>query len=91
MADEARIREFIRELAQRPKNVTLEEIQWVVNQLSAFETVGTPRKTKHGWLFRVGNAHPFMVNSHNPGSKQVKAYSVKAFLEVMINIGWYEE
>lgn len=91
MADAERIRRAIREIAQRPKNVTLEEIQWVVNQLRAFETVAEPRKAKHGWLFRVGDASPFLVNSHNPGSKQVKEYSVKDFLSVMIEIGWYEE
>ncbi len=91
MADEEKIRRTIREIAQRPKNVTMQEIEWVVNQLKAYMNVAEPRKAKHGWLFRVGDAHPFMVNSHNPGSKQVKEYSVKDFLNVMIEIGWYEE
>ena len=32
-----------------------------------------------------------MVNSHSPGSKQIKAYSVDDFVDAMIELGWYEE
>jgi hypothetical protein len=41
-------------------------------------------------LFRVDN-QKFMVNAHNPGSKQVKGYSVDDFIDAMIELGWYEE
>jgi hypothetical protein len=48
------------------------------------------REARHGVLFGVGNSR-FMVNCHNPGSKQVKKYSVDDFLEVMEELGLYEE
>ena len=74
MADPEKIRQRIRDIAQRHTNVTVDEIEWVVNQLAPFYAVNV-RDARHGRLFRVGNRR-FMVNCHNPGSKQVKAYSV---------------
>jgi hypothetical protein len=41
-------------------------------------------------FFRVGDQR-FMVNTHNPGSKQVKSYSVDDFIDAMIELGWYED
>ena len=89
MADEARIKQVIREIAQRRKNVTLDEISWVVRNLGQFFEIAV-REARHGILFRVHNQR-FLVNTHNPGSKQVKAYSVDDFLDAMVEIGWFEE
>jgi hypothetical protein len=71
------------------QNVTLDEIQWVVNQLQEHYATAV-RKARHGVLFRVGDQR-FMVNTHNPGSKQVKSYSVDDFIDAMIELGWYED
>ena len=86
MSDESKIREQIADIAQRRSNVTLEEIRWVVSQIGG----EVARKTRHGYLFRVGNRR-FMINAHHPGSKQVKAYSVDDFLDAMMDLGWYED
>ena len=86
MKDEKNIKAAIREIAQRRKNVSLDEIQNVVEQIGG-ELV---RKTRHGPLFRVGSRR-FMINAHNPGSKQIKAYSVDDFIEAMTELGWYED
>lgn len=89
MASPDKIRERIAEIALRRKNVTLDEIEWVVNQLEQFHSVAS-RPARHGTLFRVQD-QKFMVNSHSPGSKQVKGYSVDDFVDAMIELGWYEE
>jgi hypothetical protein len=89
MADLDTIKEKIRDIAGRRKNVTFDEIQWVVNQLGQLYDVGM-RPARHGALFRVGNQR-FMVSSHNPGSKQVKSYSVDGFINAMIELGLCEE
>ena len=86
MATAAKIRERIAQIAQRRRNATFDEIHWVVKQIGG-EVV---RKTRHGYLFRVGSRR-FMVNAHNPGSKQVKGYSVNDFLDAMRDLGWYED
>ncbi len=81
----------ISQIAQRRKNTTVPEIEWVVNQLRehGFE-VREPRKTRHGILYGVGPVR-FMVCTHNPGSKQVKACYVDDFLNAMLELGLYEE
>ena len=84
--DEAKIQEEIAQIAQRRRNVTFDDINWVVKQIGG-EVV---RKTRHGYLIRVGSRR-FMVNVHNPGSKQVKAYSVDDFLDAMRDLGWYDD
>jgi len=86
MPDEAKLKQKVAEIAQRRSNVTLDEIEWVVKQVGG-ELV---RKTRHGYLFRVGSRR-FMINAHNPGSKQIKPYSVDDFIEAMTELGWYEE
>ena len=86
MADEARIKTAIRDIAQKRKNVSFDEIEWVVEQIGG-ERV---RKTRQGYLFRVGSRR-FMINTHNPGSKQLKAYSVDDFVEALTERGWYED
>lgn len=67
MADLEAIKEAIRDIAGRRKNVTFDEIEWVVNQLGRFYKV-VSRTAKHGVVFRVHNQR-CMINSHNPGSK----------------------
>jgi hypothetical protein len=85
------VREEIRRISQRPKNVTLDEIEWVVNQLKLHHgfTVRV-RRAKHFLLYSVGGRR-FAVNVHNPGQKQVKPYSVKDFLEAMIDLELFED
>ena len=89
MADLGAIKKTIRRIAGRRKNVTFDEIQWVVNQLGQFYKVGS-RSATHGVLFTVV-IQMFMINSHNPGSKQVKPYSVDDFINAMIELELYEE
>jgi hypothetical protein len=86
MAD--RLREKIRETAQRPTNVTINEIERVVERLKDRYSVRIRRAT-HGVLIGVGNQR-FMVNTHSPGSKQVKSYSVRQFIDAMVELGEYE-
>jgi hypothetical protein len=90
MADLNKIRERIREIARRRQNVELSEIEWVVNQLEQQGYVVTATDARHGKLFRVGSSQPFMVNHHNRGNKQVKAYSVKDFIDRMIDLDLYD-
>jgi hypothetical protein len=89
MADLDKIKKRLAEIAARPKNVTLPEIEWVIDQLSDHRFRVTKRDATHGKLFSVGSKR-FMINHHNPGSSQVKAYSVKDFLDAMIELGLYE-
>lgn len=91
MGEIERVKDAIARIAGRPNNVTIDEIEWVVNQLGNHHgyAVGV-RRTKHCLLFRVQDQR-FGVNVHNPGSKQVKTYSVRSFLEAMIELGLYED
>lgn len=89
MADVEIIRRTISEIARRRKNVTAEEIGWLVDQLREYYPV-LVCEAKHGKLVTLG-CRSFMVNVHNPGSKQVKPYSVDDFIDAMIDLGWYEE
>jgi len=83
MADLETVRKRIAEISDRRSNVTLDEIEWVVKQLS-----GTSRDANHGKLFRVGTTR-FMVN-HHTGNKQVKKYSVDDFCDAMTELGLLE-
>ena len=89
MADIDKIREKIAEIADRPKNVTFSEIEWVVNRLSEHGYAVEMRDARHGKLIQV-DSQTFMVNYHNPGNKQIKAYSVMDFIGAMIELGLYE-
>jgi hypothetical protein len=86
---EERLRKAIQEIAQRRNNVTLGEIEWVMEKLGqSYKT--RRREARHGVLFGI-ERHRFMVNQHNPGNKQVKSYSVDEFINVMEELGLYEE
>lgn len=89
MASLERIKNAIRDIADRPKNVTVDEIEWVINQLGQFYRVSS-RTARHGKLFTVSNCR-FMVCLHNPGSKQVKSCYVGVFIDAMTELGLYEE
>lgn len=89
MASLDRVQKTIADIAQRRKNVTYDEIEWVANQLEQFYRV-TKRKATHGTLFTVGG-FSFMVSGHNPGNKQVKKYCVDDFIDAMISLELYEE
>ena len=84
-----KVKERIRALANRSRNVTLAEIEQVLGQLSQHGYVVTSRMGTHGKLFNV-NGQRFMVCCHNPGSKQVKACYVREFLKAMIELELYE-
>jgi len=94
MADDVRIRERIAEIAGRPKNVTLDEIEWVMKQLHTQGYKVTKRKARHGFLWSATDGQTvarFMINAHNPGSRQVKGYSVGEFVDAMMKLGFYDE
>ena len=86
---EERVRHVIQDIAQRRNNVTLSEIEWVMEKLSGTYKVRR-REARHGVLFGIG-CQRFMVNNHNPGNKQVKSYSVDEFVNAMVELGLYEE
>jgi hypothetical protein len=90
MASVEKIKAAIAQIAQRRKNTTLSEIEWVINQLGEQGHPVRSRSTTHGVLYAVGSAR-FSVCVHNPGSKQVKACYVDGFLDAMIEIGMYGE
>ncbi len=87
-----RIRSKIAEIARRQNNSTIDEIEWVIDQLRPFYPEGAVkvREARHGRLFRV-DTKIFNISPHNPGSKQVKSCYVRAFLAAMSDLGWYEE
>jgi hypothetical protein len=89
MTPEERLRALIQDIAQRRNNVTLDEIEWVMEKLSGTYNVRR-RVARHGVLFGIGDRR-FMVNHHNPGSAQIKSYSVDDFVDVMTELGWYDE
>ena len=89
MAELNKVKRHIGELAGRRENVTLAEIEWVVDRLKELGYRTRVREATHGRLFGVGSTR-FMVNCHNPGSKQVKRYSVDDFVSAMIELGLYE-
>jgi hypothetical protein len=89
MASIEKIKATIAEIAQRRKNTTASEIEWVVNQLAAQGHPVKARPTSDGVLYRVGRTR-FGVCTHNRGAKQVKQCYVDDFLDAMIELGFYE-
>jgi hypothetical protein len=93
MADIDRIKAEIADIGRRPKNATVAEIEQVIDQLESVGYQVKRRNARHGRLFSVsstsGSAR-FMVNHHNPGSKQAKSYSVREFINAMMDLGLYE-
>lgn len=91
MSDTERIRERIRQIAQARRNTTLEDIEWVINQLGARHSVAVrDTKSGHGRIFRVDN-RIFHICVHHKGSKQIKPCYIDEFIDAMTDLGWYEE
>jgi hypothetical protein len=90
MGPEERIKEAIRSIAQSKKNVTLDEILWVVNQLNATRNVSM-RDARHGLLITIEGTLPFSICTHHKGSKQIKRKYVESFLDRMIDLGLFED
>ena len=90
MADIKQIRAKISEIGQRPKNVQLSEITWVADHLEKNGYKVKIRTNAHQHIFRI-NGHRFGVCHHNPGSKQIKACYVDAFLDAMTDLKLYED
>ena len=90
MANLEKVRERIKEIAGRRRNVKFSEIEWVVNQLglNGFDTHS--RNNGHQTIFSVGSRR-FGVCSHNPGSGQIKPCYVDEFLNAMVELEIYEE
>lgn len=89
MASEEKIRARIREIADSPTNVTLKDIEWVMERLKQYGDVGESAN-EHQKLFFFNGAQ-FGLCTHRKGSKQLKPIYVKHFLNAMIKTGWYEE
>jgi hypothetical protein len=89
MAVADKIKARISEIADRPKNVTLTDIEWVMNQLRQF---GNVEVSSNGhWRLYCLDGEAFSVCPHHKGSKQIKPCYVSNFLNVMIKTGWYEK
>ena len=89
MAQIDKIKRAIAEISNKRKNVTLSDIEWVINQLKTYHVVKS-RSNEHAVLFNI-DGHRFSVCTHNPGQKQVKPAYVDEFLSVMAELEWYEE
>ena len=90
MAELRKIKERIAEIAARRRNVTVGEIEWVVNQLKLHGHQIRIRDTTHMRMYRV-DSQRFGICCHHPGEKQIKACYVDEFISAMIELGLYEE
>lgn len=88
MPSAEKIRSRIHEIASKPKNVTLGDIEWVMNQLRDFEEI-TVVGNEHRKAWTIDDV-TFGVCTHHRGAKQIKPVYVKSFLNAMIETGWYE-
>lgn len=88
MATANKIKELILEIASKPNNVTLADIERVMRMLESFGTV-TVKGNVHRkmWCFQGAL---FGVCTHHRGSKQLNPAYVKEFLNAMMKTGWYE-
>ncbi len=88
MASAEKIKSKIRAIAASPNNVTMSDIDWVMNQLRQFgEVVVTSNVHQKVWCFE---GVIFSVCPHHKGQKQIKPAYVKNFLNAMVKTGWYE-
>ena len=87
MASEAKIKQFIIELAGRKNNVPINEVEWVMSQLEAFGRV-TRKQNDHQVLYTF-NGRSFGLATHRSGGKQLKTVYVKEFLQAMSETGWF--
>jgi hypothetical protein len=89
MATEEKIKQAIRLIACSQCNVTLEDIEWVMNQLKAHAKV-TEKENNHQRMYSI-NGSRFGVCTHHRGNSQVKRAYVTGFLTAMADTGWYED
>lgn len=89
MSNEEKIKRSIREIAGRKQNVTLADIERVMNQLADHFNVSCTQNV-HQRLYAVDRMVRFSVCTHRGGSKQIKSIYVTNFLQAMSKIGYYE-
>ena len=90
MAKLESIKASIRDLANRPNNVTSGEIAKLFNQLAQNGFVVSVRENVHAKLFTI-EGMSVSICTHNRGQKQLKSAYVKRFLEVMIQLELYDK
>jgi len=90
MANLKKARERICEISRRTRNVTVEEIVWVVNSLQQCGYETNIRGNDHSKIFPV-NHEIFSVCTHKGGSKQLRECYVKTFLRSMMALNLYDE
>jgi hypothetical protein len=87
MATIEKVRQTIANIAGRRRNVTVPEIEWVMEQLRTLGfNLRDARKTRHGVLYGVESVR-FQVCTHHPGSRQVKPCYVDDFVDAMTELG----
>ena len=80
MASHDHLKADIADIARRPNAVEFEEVDRILRQLGASE----PRKTKHGYLYRVpGCTRKLMINHHADGRKTIPRYCVRDICQCM--------
>jgi hypothetical protein len=89
MAKLETVKDSIRSIAGRRKNVTASEIEKVCGQLGLLGYTVSIRGSGHR-LFTV-NGESFSICTHNRGSKQINACYVTDFLKAMIRLELYEQ
>jgi hypothetical protein len=90
MADLKRVKTVIQEIGcGGRKNVTADDIRWVVKHLGQNGYTVAERKTKESILFRI-NGRRFGICDHNPGSKHIKPCYVDEFINAMCDLDLYE-
>jgi len=86
MASGEKLREQIADIVQRPYNVRFKELDRILKAIGCCE----PRKTKHGWIYKIPGFLPLILNEHSDGRNNLPAYCVADFKERMIQLGLYE-
>ena len=91
MANLDRVKARIREIGHgNRKNVTLDDIIWVVDHLGRNGFKTAMRTNSHAKIFQVDTL-TFSVCTHIAGSSQLKRCYVANFLSAMVELGLYEE
>ena len=86
MASDQKLREQIADIVSRPLNVRFEEIDRVLKLLGC----ANPRKTKHGWIYKIPGTFPLLLNEHNNGKEKLPRYCVIQFRNRMIDLNLLE-
>jgi hypothetical protein len=88
MKSAEQIKTLILDIARRPKNVSLADIEKVMNQLKQFEQVEVYGNSQSkAWSFKNAS---FNICTCHRGGAHLKLAHVQEFLKVMNSIGWYE-